>query len=365
MNVYPFLRGLLFELEPEQAHQLTLNLIGLAGKFPLSQWILRAMYAQPEDEIDLFGLRFKNRVGLAAGYDKDATALAGLGSLGFGHIEAGTITPRPQPGNPKPRVFRLVEDLGIINRMGFPSRGSEYAQNQLALGKRMSIASVLGLSRTGPIQRKRFPFVLGVNIGKNKATPNQEAAFDYLELLQNFAPYADYIAVNISSPNTAGLRDLQSKQYLERLLAELHAQRLLTQKEIERRLPILVKLAPDLSSTELAEAIGVIIESKMDGLIVTNTTLNRTGLSSRAGNESGGLSGEPLKKLSESVLRQAIKLVDGKIPIVSVGGVMTPEDARRRIELGASLVQIYTGLIYSGPGLVKECVRATRQVGRE
>jgi len=360
MSIYPAIREILFKLEPEQAHQLTLNLIGLAGRFPPSQWILRALYAQPADEVDFFGLRFKNRVGLAAGYDKDATALAGLGSLGFGHIETGTITPRPQPGNPKPRVFRLLEDKGVINRMGFPSRGSEFAQNQLAVGKRMSIANILGLSRPGPIQRKRFPFVLGVNIGKNKATPNQEAAFDYLELLQNFAPYADYIAVNISSPNTAGLRDLQTRPYLESLLAELHAQRLLTQKEIERRLPILVKLAPDLSPAGLEEAIGVIIERRMDGLIVTNTSLSRPGLGSTAGKVSGGLSGAPLNELSEGVLRQAVKLVDGRMPIVSVGGIMTPEDARRRIELGADLVQIYTGLIYSGPGLVKECVRATR-----
>lgn len=359
MSVYPGLRDMLFKMEPEQAHQATLNLIGLAGKFPPARWMIEILFNQPSAPVELFGLRFKNRVGLAAGYDKDATSLAGLGALGFGHIEVGTITPRPQSGNPKPRVFRLEEDRAIINRMGFPSRGSEFVQNQLAVGKRMTIASVLGLSGSGPIQRKRFPFILGVNIGKNKETPNQEAAFDYLELLQNFAHYADYIVINISSPNTTGLRDLQNKEYLKNLLAELHAQRVLTQKEIQRHLPIMVKIAPDLSTSEMEQVIETVIEQKMDGLITANTTLSREGIHSARKEENGGLSGAPLRILSEKVLEKAVKQVNGRIPIISVGGIMTPEDALRRLDMGASLVQLYTGLIYSGPGLVKSSIQVT------
>lgn len=361
MNLYPAFRDQLFKLEPEVAHQLTLNLIGLAGKIAPARWILEAMFSSPDDPVDLFGLGFKNRIGLAAGYDKDAQALRGLGALGFGHIEVGTITPRPQPGNPRPRVFRLLEDAGVINRMGFPSRGSEYVQGKLRAGTKMSIASALGLAPVDRTTRQKFPFILNVNIGKNKDTPNTEAAFDYLALLQNFAPYADMITINISSPNTAGLRDLQAREELSKLLSELHAQRLLTQKELKRKLPILVKIAPDLDKQGLEEAVETIIDQKMDGIIATNTTLRREGLRSANAGETGGCSGAPLRELSEQVLGRVVRVANGRLPIISAGGIMTPADAARRIELGASLVQLYTGLIYAGPGLVKNCGREIRK----
>jgi dihydroorotate dehydrogenase len=198
--------------------------------------------------------------------------------------------------------------------------------------------------------------ILGINLGKNKDTPNEEAVLDYLELLQCFAAYADYLAINISSPNTVGLRQLQGRAALEGLLTQLHAQRQFEEKRLEKRLPLLVKLAPDLSESELNDAVDVILDTHMDGIIVTNTTLGRDGVESKHREESGGLSGSPLRLRSEAVLCQVVKRVDGKIPIVSVGGIMNPEDAKRRLELGAALIQVYTGLIYQGPGLVKRIV---------
>jgi dihydroorotate dehydrogenase len=200
--------------------------------------------------------------------------------------------------------------------------------------------------------------ILGINLGKNKDTPNEEAALDYLALLQNFARYADYLTINVSSPNTAGLRNLQGRAALEGLLTNIHQQRLIEQKQLERRVPILVKLSPDLTESELNEAIEVILNTHMDGVIVTNTTLSREGLRSSHQSESGGLSGGPLKVKSEAVLYQTIKRVNGKIPVVSVGGIVTPEDAKRRLDMGAALVQIYTGLIYHGPGLVKDILKS-------
>jgi dihydroorotate dehydrogenase len=205
---------------------------------------------------------------------------------------------------------------------------------------------------------KRSNVVLGINIGKNKDTPNEEAVLDYLELLQCFAPYADYLAINISSPNTVGLRQLQGRAALEGLLTQLHAQRQFEEKKLEKRLPLLVKLAPDLSESELDDAMDVILSARMDGVIVTNTTLGREGLTSARRGESGGLSGSPLRLRSEAVLGQVVKRVGGKIPVVSVGGIMKPEDAKRRLDLGATLVQLYTGLIYRGPGLVKKIIGA-------
>lgn len=338
--MYKFFRSFLFRLPPETAHQLTLQLIRVAGNIPPSHWLLTQLYKAPIKPVQAFGLTFKNPVGLAAGYDKDALAIRGLGALDFGHVEVGTITPKPQPGNPSPRVFRLVEDEAVINRMGFPSRGSAFVQTQL--------------NRYHARKTKKDDLILGVNIGKNKETPNEEAVLDYLALLQNFAPYADYLAINISSPNTVGLRQLQGRAALEGLLTQLHLQRKLEEQKLEKRIPLLVKLAPDLTSQELDEAIDVILATHMDGVIVTNTTLSREGLHATYREESGGLSGTPLRLRSEAVLCETVKHVGGRIPIVSVGGIMNPEDAKRRLELGAALIQIYTGLIYQGPGLVKK-----------
>lgn len=337
--MYPFFRSLLFRFDPETAHHLTLQLMRLGGLEPI-QSILRLVFFAPAKPVKSFGLTFRNPVGLAAGYDKDAVALKGLSALGFGHLEAGTVTPRPQSGNPRPRVFRLPEDEAVINRMGFPGGGAAHVIGNL---KRSNLQSL-----------RRANVVIGLNIGKNKDTPNEEAVLDYLELLQCFAPHADYLAINISSPNTVGLRQLQGREALEGLLTQLHAQRQLEEKKLDKHLPLLVKLAPDLSERELDEAVAVILATHMDGVILTNTTLGREGLRSRHRGESGGLSGSPLRGRSEALLCQTVKRVNGQIPIVSVGGIMDAEDAKRRLDLGASLIQLYTGLIYRGPGLVKK-----------
>lgn len=337
--MYQLLRPLLFRLDPERAHALTLHVLRAAQIFPFTLRFLQTIYMAPPRPVHAFGLRFKNPVGLAAGYDKDAVAVKGLTALGFGHIEVGTVTSMPQTGNPKPRIFRLVEDEAVINRMGFPSLGSVYVRGMLKSVRRGS------------------DVVLGVNIGKNKSTSNEEAVLDYLGLLEDFAPHADYLTINVSSPNTLGLRALQGRAALEGLLSQLHAQRRLEETKLEKRVPLLVKLAPDLSESELEDALDVILGTHMDGVIVTNTTLAREGLRSSRQGEAGGLSGTPLRLRSQAVLNQVVKRVDGKIPIVSAGGIMNPQDARRRLEMGASLIQLYTGLVYRGPGLVKQIVR--------
>ena len=360
--MYPLFRSLLFRLDPETAHQLTLRLIRIGGTEPIRS-ILRTMFSAPSQPVQAFGLTFKNPVGLAAGYDKDAVAIRGLSTLGFGHLEVGTVTPRPQPGNPFPRVFRLPEDEAVINRMGFPSRGSEFVQQQVnpALGEGALVRFTRFMSwgrKKAPAPIKKGEVILGINLGKNKDTPSEEAILDYLELLQCFAPSADYLAINISSPNTVGLRQLQGRAALEGLLTQLDAQRRFEEKRYEKRLPLLVKLAPDLSDTELDDAVDVILSTHMDGVIVTNTTLAREGLRSAQRGEAGGLSGSPLRLRSESVLHQVVTRVSGRVPIVSVGGIMNPADARRRLDLGATLIQLYTGLIYRGPGLVKRILES-------
>src|SRR5512135_201197 len=239
--MYPFFRNYLFKLDAEQAHGLTLSALRLAGGLAPARWIMQAMFAAPAKPVHAFGLDFRNPVGLAAGYDKDAVAVRGLAALGFGHIEVGTVTPLPQPGNPKPRLFRLVEDEAIINRMGFPSRGTEFVQIRLNPGLRGDwVERVLGFSTRSKQRRMAEPerlsgkAVLGVNIGRNKSTPNEQAVLDYLELLQNFARYADYLTINVSSPNTEGLRDLQAGKALESLLSQLHAQRLMEQEKLKK-----------------------------------------------------------------------------------------------------------------------------------
>lgn len=357
--MYKLLRPLLFRLEPEQAHALTLNALRLAGYIPPARWLLSLMFYAKPKPVEAFGLTFRNPVGLAAGYDKDGVAIRGLSTLGFGHVEVGTVTPLAQAGNPKPRIFRLVEDEAVINRMGFPGEGAAYVEKQLR-SYRLWETGISMVERwfQRAVKPKRKNMIVGVNLGKNKSTPNEEAVLDYLALVQNFSPYADYLTINISSPNTVGLRQLQGKQALEGLLVQIHEQRKLEEVDLQKRLPILVKLAPDLSDAELDDAIEVIVNSKMDGVIVTNTTLAREGLHSDSRGESGGLSGTPLRVRSEAVLRQTVRLVNGQIPVVSAGGVMNPDDAKRRLDDGAALVQVYTGLIYRGPALVKQIMKS-------
>jgi dihydroorotate dehydrogenase len=335
--MYSLIRPLLFKLDPETAHQLTLNLIRLGNYQPLTS-LLRTIYSTPEKPVEAFGLRFRNPVGLAAGYDKDGLAWRGLATLGFSHIEIGTVTLLPQPGNPKPRVFRLVEDKAVINRMGFPGRGAAH------LVKKIS-------------RRKRAGLIIGVNLGKNKNTQIENAAGDYITLMRQFAPLADYLVVNVSSPNTTGLRRLQGRELLEGLLAAIAKERMESLATGGSSVPILVKLAPDLSSEELDDALDVILRTGMDGVIATNTTLSRVGLRSKHADETGGLSGEPLRLLSEAILRSVIKKLDGRLPVISVGGITRPEHAQARLDAGAALVQVYTGLVYAGPGLVRQIIK--------
>jgi len=343
--MYSFFRLLLFKLDPETAHHLTLQLIRLGAYQPLN-FLLRAMYAAPLKPVEAFGLHFPNPVGLAAGYDKDGFAWRGLATLGFGHIEIGTVTPLPQPGNRKPRVFRLVEDQALINRMGFPGLGAGVVAGRL---RRRS------LSRSP--SRNNGQVVLGVNLGMNKDTLLEHAASDYITLMRQFAPLADYLAINVSSPNTIGLRRLQGREMLEGLLGTIAKERENIAPRHTKRVPILVKLSPDLLDEELDDALEVIVHTGMDGIIATNTTLGRTGLLSKQRQEAGGLSGEPLRLRSEAVLRSVVKKLDGRLPVISVGGIMRPEDARARLDAGAALVQVYTGLVYAGPALVKQIVQ--------
>jgi dihydroorotate dehydrogenase len=261
--------------------------------------------------------------------------VAGLSALGFGHLELGTVTPRPQPGNPKPRIFRLVDEEAVINRMGFPGRGMAYSAGQLSKSTLRPRSAVIGL-----------------NLGKNKDTPLENAAEDYIALMRTFAPLADYLAINISSPNTVGLRRLQGREMLEGLLGAIAQERRSSSIEC----PILVKIAPDLSDEELEDAVAAIIDNGMDGIIATNTTLSREGVQSPLRVETGGLSGRPLTGLSDSVLAKVLARVNGRVPVVGVGGIANPDDAKRKLDLGAALVQVYTGMIYAGPGLVKQIV---------
>ncbi|MBT7782606.1 MAG: dihydroorotate dehydrogenase (quinone) [Anaerolineae bacterium] len=364
--MYKIIRPLLFKLDPETAHTQTIYALKRMPTILGAQWMLKKIFSAPPKPVTAFGLYFHNPVGLAAGYDKDALAVRGLSTLGFGHIEVGTITPMPQKGNPSPRVFRLEEDESVINRMGFPSAGSaEVIKSLKAIGHcknpHIKEKKVIEIHKFLPKPVPKEPqakMILGINIGKNKNTPNEEAVYDYLSLLQLFAPCADYLTINISSPNTAGLRDLQGKKNLESLLKELDYQRKQEQKTLRKRLPLLVKFSPDLSDEELRDALDVILDTGMDGVIATNTTLAREGLKSAHRTESGGMSGSKLRVKSEAALDQIVKYVDGKIPIISSGGIMNPEDAKRRLDMGATLVQLYSGLIYEGPGLVKRIIKS-------
>lgn len=336
MPSYEFIRPLLFELDPERAHRLTLRMLEMAGALPpVRAWMRRVFSPErPDLRVQAFGLSFPNPVGMAAGYDKDGRAFRGLACLGFGHLELGTVTPYSQVGNPRPRVFRLPQDQALINRMGFPNEGSEALLLRLRRGRPPGV-------------------VLGVNIGKGIDTPLDKASEDYLALLRALYLVADYLAVNISSPNTIGLRRLQAREYLEDLLETLSSARSELEATERRRVPILVKLSPDLNDDELEDAVDVVQRTGMDGIIATNTTVDRSGLSSSYREETGGLSGFPLRERSTEIVRHIYQLTGGELPIVGVGGIFSPEDAREKLEAGATLIQVYTGLVYRGPGLIR------------
>ncbi len=342
--MYATIRRLLFRIDPERVHSLTLQLLALAGALPPLRALLRALFSveTPRLHVQALGLDFPNPLGLAAGYDKDGRAIHGLACLGFGHIELGTVTPQAQPGNPRPRIFRLVEDEAIINRMGFPNAGAAPLLRRLR-------------------QPRPRGAILGVNIGKAASTPLERAADDYHQLLRSFAPVADYLAVNVSSPNTVGLRRLQARDRLEDLLKDLADERGLLAGHIGRQVPLLVKLAPDLSDAELEDAVGAALVAGIEGIIATNTTLARDGLRSAARAEGGGLSGTPLRARSTEVIRQAARLAGGHLAIIGAGGVFGVRDVQEKRDAGACLVQVYTGLVYRGPGLVREILKALPQ----
>jgi dihydroorotate dehydrogenase len=344
MKPYGWLHQLMFNLDAESAHNLTLQLLGLAGSLPPVRGALRRVFAVPHPElrVSAFGIEFPNPIGLAAGYDKQGLAMHGLACLGFGHLELGTVTPMPQAGNPRPRIFRLPEDGALINRMGFPNAGGADLLRRLLKARPEGV-------------------VVGVNIGKGADTPLERAREDYLVLLRAFYPVSDYLAVNVSSPNTIGLRRLQARGHLAGLLGELTRARDELQAATSRRVPLLVKLAPDLTPQELADAVDAIMEVGLDGVIATNTTVARESLRSPRGRETGGLSGEPLRERATKCVREIHRLSGGGLPIIGVGGVAGVSSAQEKLDAGASLVQIYTGLIYHGPGLVREILDGLRR----
>jgi len=329
------IRPLLFRLQPERAHHFTFGLIKLIHRIPGVGAINRALFQvkNPKLEREVFGIKFPNPVGLAAGFDKDAKLFKELANYGFGFIEIGTLTPVAQPGNPQPRMFRLPEDQALINRMGFNNGGVVEAIKRLKVD--------------------RGNLIVGGNIGKNKFTPNEEATQDYEKCFEALFPYVDYFVVNVSSPNTPGLRELQDKEPLTALLNRL--QELNTQKD--SRKPILLKIAPDLTNAQLDDIVEIVRDSKIDGVIATNTTIDRSGLK-RSKKEleaigAGGLSGVPVRERSTEVIRYLSHKSGGSVPIIGVGGVYTAEDVKAKLDAGASLVQVYTGFIYEGPAMIK------------
>lgn len=334
--MYKFVRSILFLFSAEKAHYLASDLLRFLLFIPGTKKIIHSIY-QIEDktlEKNLFGLKFKNPVGLAAGFDKNASFYNDFSHLGFGFIEIGTITPKAQDGNPKPRLFRLKADEAIINRMGFNNGGIEVAIRNL--------------------KKRKTSIIIGGNIGKNKITPNENANDDYLQCFKALYPYVDYFVVNVSSPNTPNLRALQEKEPLTQLLSLLQSEN----AKMQAKKPILLKIAPDLNSNELDDVIEVVQTCKLDGIVATNTTLDRSNLKASIEQTdaigAGGVSGKPLTKKSTEIIRYIHQKTNGKIPIIGVGGIHSAQDAIDKLNAGASLVQLYTGFIYEGPALIKK-----------
>jgi dihydroorotate dehydrogenase len=328
---YPTLKPWLFRLDAERAHTLTVKMMVIAHRVGL----LQSVVTTPQKPRNVMGLTFPNALGLAAGMDKSASAVDAWGALGFGFVEVGTLTPRPQPGNPKPRLFRLPEHEALINRMGFNNPGIHSAVKKL--------------------RHRKTTAIVGVNIGKNFDTPNEKAVDDYLHCLKAAYPVADYIAVNISSPNTKGLRDLQAEGAVRQLIAELKKEQASLQKEHGKTVPLLVKIAPDLNDMQIEALARVFNEQHIDGVIATNTTIDRDAITGhRLANETGGLSGAPVLERSNLVLQAFRMLLKEQIPLIGVGGILNGKDALEKMKLGAALVQVYSGLVYRGPGLVRD-----------
>lgn len=332
--LYKLTRSILFSFDAESAHHFTLNSLNLVHKLRLDK--LRS--SMPTLPTKTMGLEFPNPVGLAAGLDKNGEFIDALAALGFGFLEIGTVTPRPQPGNPRPRLFRLKKAQAIINRMGFNNKGID-----------VLVANV---------KRARYRGILGINIGKNFDTPNKKAVDDYLACMQKTYHLASYIVINISSPNTKGLRELQNIDELDRLLTAIKEQQLALQNLHQKYVPVAVKVAPDLDHDQLEAMANAFLKHEVDGVIATNTTIARTGVEQHSGSrETGGLSGAPLFAASTNILRQFNDALSAKIPLIGAGGVCSAGDARAKFEAGAQLVQLYTGLIYRGPQLVRDIVQ--------
>lgn len=335
-----FLRPLLFFLKPEAAHHFTLGLLKLLLKLPRAKTLFQKIYCVKDNALkrNFFGLEFPNPVGLAAGFDKNARYIDELACLGFGFIEIGTVTPLPQSGNDKPRLFRLPADKALINRMGFNNDGVEQIAQRL--------------------RKRKSNIPVGGNIGKNKTTPNELAADDFVKCFEGLFDCVDYFVVNVSSPNTPGLRELQDKEPLLKILNALQERNQLKPK----RKPILLKIAPDLTHGQLDDIVAIVLQSGIDGIIATNTTIGRENLKTSSAViqaiGSGGLSGMPVTRKSTEVLRYLAEKSQGTLPLIGVGGIFSEDDAREKIHAGASLIQLYTGFIYEGPGLAKRCCNA-------
>ena len=334
--MYKIVRFILFFFNPEFIHNILFKLIKFSAMIPGINWTWRLLFKVQDTRLEreVFGLKFENPVGLAAGFDKDAKLFDELGAFGFGFVEIGTVTPLPQEGNPKPRLFRLKQDKALINRMGFNNSGIEAISSRL--------------------RRKKTKLIIGGNIGKNKLTPNEDAVSDYEICFEKLFPYVDYFAVNVSSPNTPGLRDLQQKAPITALLNRLQE----LNSANDKRKPILLKIAPDLTNAQLDDIITIVADTKIDGLIATNTTIDRNRLKTDKNKlkaiGDGGLSGKPVKSRSTEVIKYLADTSNKAFPIIGVGGIHSPEDAFEKLDAGATLVQLYTGFIYEGPALIKK-----------
>jgi len=338
--MYFLVKPILFQFDPEKIHHFVTKGLKAFNRFPGGAAISRTMWDFENEKLEreVFGLKFRNPVGLAAGFDKNAEMIGEMANLGFGFVEVGTVTPLPQPGNPRPRMFRLPKDAGLINRMGFNNLGVDVVAERIASFRRSA-------------KGRQKELIIGGNIGKNKATPNERAVSDYIKCFDRLFDVVDYFVVNVSSPNTPGLRELQEKEPLMNLLNTLQQRNL--KNGISR--PILLKIAPDLTNEQLDDIVEIVQQTGIAGIIATNTTISREGLLSKdvLKNETGGLSGKPLTQRSTEVISYLSGKSNGAFPIIGVGGIHSPEDAFEKLNAGASLVQLYTGFIYKGPGLIK------------
>ena len=345
---YSLTRPFLFGMDAEAAHELTMDMLARGQRTPL-QWAW--CNETVDDPVELAGLTFPNRVGMAAGLDKNARCIDALGAMGFGFVEVGTVTPKAQPGNPKPRMFRLPEARALINRLGFNNEGLDAFLRNVQQAQFRS-------------QRRKTPLLLGLNIGKNATTPIENATSDYLTCLEGVYPHADYVTVNISSPNTQNLRALQSDAALDALLSAIAERREALATRHAKRVPVFVKIAPDLDEAQVAVIAATLQRHGMDGVIATNTTISRAAVQGmRHAEETGGLSGAPVLDASNQVIRQLRAALGSRFPIIGVGGVMSAEDAVSKVRAGADVVQIYTGLIYEGPALVVKAAKAIKAMG--